>query len=295
MDNMDRLSYTIEPRRIYPLHPRFEQHMLAIVFVAYTIIKSELGDAVSYFDYWFDALTSNVVLHTLERGRGFCTYAVQMGVLFEDSVCHICMDICHGWHWFARAALPIVIILDITPWYGAAAAPIGKNSTEITSLTSAIATINATVSHASAQGVIQDSGILDDIERLLNIIGDHVERIRGPYVTNSTHNGTYTTSSTNATYPLRQNTTTPSTVVSSDAPGTKTTNNKAGSTTIVNPPSFAEIFGSASDKNITIHCKGVSVCNPVTVVSDKNGTHTGNASGNGKGGRSKQGIGRKIG
>ncbi|KAK4239917.1 hypothetical protein C8A03DRAFT_32025 [Achaetomium macrosporum] len=178
------------------------------------------------------------------------------------------------------------------------AAPIVINSTSNPDLLSAVATINASVSHASAQGVIQDTGILDDIERLLNIIGDHVERIRGPYVGNSTSDATYTP---NAAYPLT-NTTATSTVPVIDAgvAGTKTTKNKSASTTITNPPSFADIFGAAngsqSEKNITVHCKGISVCNPVTVLSDDGtGKGNGNGNGNGNGKDAKKGAARKIG
>ncbi|KAK3310488.1 uncharacterized protein B0T15DRAFT_518654 [Chaetomium strumarium] len=244
--------------------------MLILVFLP-TIVRSAFRPVLAVFDYetgrWF--------IQALDQGRMSALSTIQRVLAFARQKGR-------------KISICVIPVLALTLIAECHAAPIEINAASNPDLLSAIAAINATVSRASAQGVIQDSGILDDIERLLNIIGDHVERIRGPYVGNSTNNATTFTTT---------NTTASSTVPVAIGTGTKTTNNKAASTTITNPPSFADIFGSAhgslSDKNITVNCKGISVCNPVTVVSDQNTTRTETSIGNGRGGR--KGFRRRIG
>lgn len=144
----------------------------------------------------------------------------------------------------------VVIIFNIT-----LAMPVWRSQAQSTQnstlpLHDAVQAVNAAVISASSQGQLQDTGVLDDIERLLDIIANHVERMRE--TTAGTRNGTTTDKH------FRTST------------ATSNKNIKAP------PPLLADILAAADDgaseSNINITCKGISVCNPVTIFNEK-GAH----------------------
>ncbi|AEO65964.1 98a79abf-0207-4b42-8ca3-87ee192b87ec [Thermothielavioides terrestris] len=134
-----------------------------------------------------------------------------------------------------------------------------------TPLHDAVLAVNAAVSKASIQGSLQDSGVLDDIERLLDIIASHVERIRDATGGNN-NNGT---SDHNATGAISHH--------ADDTDPELEDNNNNDSPPKKHPPLLADAFAGADDTgpgpepNINITCNGITVCNPVAILNGKGG------------------------
>jgi hypothetical protein len=133
------------------------------------------------------------------------------------------------------------------------------------------------VSAANGQGSALDGATLDDLQRLLDIVTSHLERMREAAAQGGSNNGTTTTSSSspNASNPLAK--------VHNKKPHPMAIPPGA---VIVNPGSVSGDKPDHSDGEspkgelqvtsdehgfINITCKGISVCNPVTVISTKDG------------------------
>ncbi|KAJ4295946.1 hypothetical protein N0V88_004648 [Collariella sp. IMI 366227] len=110
-------------------------------------------------------------------------------------------------------------------------------------LPDAVSAVNQAIATVEG-GSLQDTGVLDDIERLLDIIATHVERIRAA------------TSDTSASSQLADAlAATDRAVAAKDM-----ARNKA-----------AAVKEKPEEKPTIIKCKGFGVCNPVTLVQDPNG------------------------
>jgi hypothetical protein len=139
-----------------------------------------------------------------------------------------------------------------TPFYGA---PISTRNTTIPDmpLPEAIHAIQATVQSASRQGSID----IDDLQRLLDIIASHVERMR-----EATHGGTSS----------RATTTVHSKAQTQDNGGQRSGgyhhHDGIGSTADVTYQGPTD-SGDEHSGLVNITCKGISVCNPVTVYNGK--------------------------
>jgi hypothetical protein len=136
------------------------------------------------------------------------------------------------------------------------------------------------VSAANGEGSIPDGATLDDLQRLLEIVASHLERMREAATQGGSDNGT-TTSSPDAGKP-------PAEVHNKANDDDKKPHPMAipPGAVIVNPGS---VSGDKPDHNngespkgelqvtsdergfVNITCKGISVCNPVTVISTKDG------------------------
>ena len=124
----------------------------------------------------------------------------------------------------------------------------------------------------NTQGAIDDGDVLDNLQRLLNMIGDHVDKICGFYNDKYKNDDRGTAP---APAPALAPIPTPDPVLFETIP-----EEQAGHTTTVETGNadgdhadeilLPEIFSGANETSFTnITCKGVSVCNPVTVFNEK--------------------------
>lgn len=143
----------------------------------------------------------------------------------------------------------------------------------------ALISINATAlkaSTAKVQGSVDDTGVLDDLQKLLNIIAGHVERMR-----EATHGNGTTAGQVPAPEANRK---------TNNRPTTATTRKTANGAVIVNHGTLPqndnhpqgqrqgeeqigglEVVTNSETGFTNITCKGISVCNPVTVINEKGG------------------------
>jgi hypothetical protein len=146
------------------------------------------------------------------------------------------------------------------PFYGAPT-PANRIIIPDMPLPEAIQAIQATVHSASRQGSID----IDDLQRLLDIIANHVERMR-----EATHGGNSSSSRTTTTIHSKAR--------ALDGGGQEGGGGSyhhydgSGNTVDVNyqAPTEDEHGGL-----VNITCKGISVCNPVTVYNGKGGKNLG--------------------
>jgi hypothetical protein len=144
------------------------------------------------------------------------------------------------------------------------------------------------VSAANGQFPVLDGATLDDLQRLLDIIASHVERMRE--ATQGNNSGT--TSNSN-THPNPNAGKAPARIHNKANENIQVTNNKKPHPMAIPPGAVIVNHGSMSgdkeDHNgdespkgelhvtsdehgfTNITCKGISVCNPVTVISGKDG------------------------
>ncbi|KAG7292487.1 hypothetical protein NEMBOFW57_002522 [Staphylotrichum longicolle] len=119
---------------------------------------------------------------------------------------------------------------------------------------------------ANAQSAINNGDVLDDIERLLNIIGDHVDKICGLY-NDKIQNGDHCTHPAIASLP------TPDPVLFEPTPDEQdghTALEADDANANPNDAGLPEFLSGANETMFTnITCKGISVCNPVTVFNEK--------------------------
>ena len=137
-------------------------------------------------------------------------------------------------------------------------------------------TANRVSAATNGQGSVPDGATLDDLQRLLDIIASHLERMRETAQGGNSNNGTTSSSSSpdagNAPATIHNKRPHPMAI----PPGA----------VIVNPGSVSgdkdghsdgespkgELQVTSDDHGfINITCKGISVCNPVTVISTKDG------------------------
>lgn len=122
------------------------------------------------------------------------------------------------------------------------------------------------VRSANAQSAINNGDVLDDIERLLNIIGDHVDKICGLY-NDKIQNGD------RCTHPAIASVPTPDPIFLETTPDEQDDHAMVETDDAnVNPndAGLADFLSGANETMFTnITCKGISVCNPVTVFNEK--------------------------